>query len=273
MDLDSKFGSKQPIYYLFNSENRTAGSIDNFSIEFPQKHGRISHIAVIDVRIPYIWDVVDDSNKIFSIILGGSEYSLEFTPGYYTPATLIGTLTTLLQDINSSFSVSFISNTSKINIIHPTLEFSLKFSTSSESYKILGFNPFYDDSGNPRPTPKLTYTAEIGPSGNYELMGDQSIDLSPWDYICIKCPTLISSQNQSFYIAGSSADNNILSMVPITCNHGEMIAASIGHFSTIKLLLDSRKLSTLNFKLTGTNDKPIQNMKKNWSIIIALFTY
>lgn len=227
-------------------------------VDIPFSAGNIKQAIVSTVNIPYMWKVINTSNNEFSVQVNGQPNPTIVTiePSTYTHFGLMTTLKLLLKEnVDANLDVIVDNSSQKFTFVHTTsTNFTLSFGTNASLKKILGFtqNTYVDD---------FNYTAE------------NSYNLNPDDYICIKCPNLIQGINPTISISRTTQIPNLLAIIPITCDYGQYLSGSMLHILPIDIIktpISSDSGSQKwTFSLSKIDNTPI-NLTFPWSMILTL---
>lgn len=225
----------------------------HFQIILPTDIRNIKQALVADVRIPYTWNNVDSTNNQFGVDIGGVLTIYALPLGGYDAIALCVAIS---ASIGTQFECTFNVNTKKVTIRNKALNaFSLIFDGIPNTiHNIIGFN-------------KAIY----GPDTQFDA--PNILNLSDFDYLLIKCKPLISDTNPNILLLGNTIDKNVLCMVPVTSNPGEILNGSVSHILPTAVNISDVQITTLEIILTKPKtDVGIELNGTNWTLSIYVFT-
>jgi len=245
----------------FDTQDRSSGTIQSpvFTISATN---RIKQIQIVEADIPFTWYIFDTTNNYIDFVepANGPTTFIVIPPGNYTIDEMITTLSDLFNTASpNSYTYTATVNPNNYKItISSTGIFNLLWATGDHSttnpYKQLGFN-LTNLTGN------TAYTAQ----NLYNMSGD--------NYIYIKCNQVLGFDN-AITNSNTTIDSKIVTRVPVTVNSGETITYRPSAPITTQLLFNDNNnfTVTLEFSLTGRNNKPLDLNGHNWSFILGIFT-
>lgn len=245
----------------FDTQDRSGGTVQApvFAISATN---RIKQIQIVEVDIPFTWYIFDNTNNFIDFVepMNGPETFILIPPGNYTIDEMITLLTDLLNTASPNgytYEVAVNVNSYKITISSTGI-FNLLWATGAHSttnpYKQLGFNL-------------------VNLVGNTAYTGQNLYNMSGDNYIYVKCNQVLGFDN-AITNSNTAIDSKIVSRVPVNCNSGETIAYRPAAPITTQLLFNDNNnfTVTLEFSLTGRNNKPLDLNGHNWSFILGIFT-
>lgn len=237
---------------ILSSKDRISGTKDNFIVSInPTYH--IEKISIRKIIIPLSWYPINSFNNILNFN-DGTERVITITPGVYSISTLI---TEIQNQMNASpsalvFTVSFNDITKKLTIAEtggPT-NFTLNLNVNNSIHEIIGFDKT-NQSGS------ASYTGQGSPdvNQNNNVINVYSREINRYDR------NLISSDKKGQFMKESNSQTIWGGLIDLEPFQSVVLDYNPG-----------AGLQNLDFRLTDTNDNPIDFTFGNVLIYLILYT-
>jgi hypothetical protein len=237
------------IWVYVDSNQRTSGTNENFSITLNNPISRVRRVRITDVQIPRTFYTITTNNNQLNFNTGvPAVHSVFMDPGNYSPGELATEMETKMNAAYAGYTVVYNPNTLKYN-----------WSTvAMASFKILASGTI---------SPFIGITADTLDQFTNDSQG--AIDIGGPNYFFIKSDQLV--RPKIYKPVDNIITDNILYKVPIpTGDSGSVITdKNIETDFALKYGIH-QTFETIDFKLEDPDGNTVDLNQVNWSFTLVL---
>jgi hypothetical protein len=231
-------------YLNVDSLDRYSGNINNFNYQYTSKNVSLNQpylCALKKLEFPAgcIYQV-NSSNNVFRYSLAGISYSFTAEPGNYTITELLNAIQTNINSTIASVPIANFTLTLSYDFVRNKIGVVKGGTAAATTTAIIRgsslFNTMYQLLG--LGTDDLTLTTSVQYAPN-------QIDMSPLDYVFLRCSQI---QSNSF-VSGNVDGSDILYKIQLASDRNSKIYLDDGNIESNRLLIP-RLQSNFNFYLT-----------------------
>jgi hypothetical protein len=231
--------SNEKVSIMFNSKNRTSGTISNYIYNIDKDVKRITELSLGSVIIPYSFYAITATNNT----LDTSSGTVTLPPGNYTGNSVVIEIQDQLQVFNIDYLVTYSTTTQKITISNASITFSVAITGTAST--LLGFS---------------TATAVAN-----SHTADGVLNVSGPLYLVLKSSILSRALAFRNVYTDNSYDSSIAS-IPVNVNAGGFIVYQNSTTRTLGLKLNFTPTTDIDIQLQDEDGNDLEMNGIDWSI-------
>lgn len=234
---------KIPIH--FDSENRSSGTVSNYSITLNDRIDSVISVDITSIEIPFSYYCINSTNNTINFEDNvPNSYTASVTAGNYSATEYATALETAMNAVFAGFTITYNDNTNKFTW------------ANASQFKILSSSSMGDNIG-------ITTDSSLATS----VTSDSSINLTGGNYLFIRSKALSVGRPRTFV---NEKEKNVLYKTQVNVNPWDVITIlpkSDGELHYSKGV----DLSTIDFQLVDKDFNEIDLNGKNWSISLLVY--
>lgn len=236
------------IWLYFDSNQRTAGTNEDYTVTLTNSINRVRRIRITDVQIPFTFYAINANNN--QLDFNDNTATLQsaiIPPGNYTADELVLEIQTEMNALFAGFTVSYDSKTLKYTWVNAS-NFEMLISGTM--------------------APFLGILADSGVTNNF--VGQGAIDIGGPNYLFIKSNKLV--RPKIYKPIDNVVNDNILYKVPLATGPGTVVSDKNIETSFALKYGANQIIDTIDFKLEDPDGNTVDLNGVNWSMTLIAET-
>jgi hypothetical protein len=233
------------VWMYFDSNQRTTGTNEDYSVTLTNAVTRVRRIRITDVQIPFTFYAINANNNQLDFNDNGATLqSAIIPPGNYTADELVLEIQTQMNALFAGFTVSYDSK---------TLKFTWANGSNFEMLVSGTLDPF------------VGILLDSGVTNNFE--GQGAIDIGGPNYLFIKSDKLV--RPKIYKPVDNIIVDNIVYKVPLATGPGTIISDKNIETQFALKYGALQSLDTIDFKLEDPDGNTVDLNGVNWSLTLV----